>query len=298
MKIVRHDNGLKRASLKEAPDFFRVPGRKINEQNDIRLMKGFETFRSAKIERNKRVYTLWRSKNEEDQLLGERLSECRQGHRCLSTACPICFRQLRRWWLAEAKHIFDSFSGGRVATVIFYSAAMTDDQLDIFDPTKLHNRLRKQLNRSGFKLPVIGSLELDYHVEDELWHPHYHLLIFDVKADVEKIRKVLNGSTNKMPKAYIDRVPSNKVYRPLLVQKIKNSRRQLSYLFKSYSKHITAWYASGKRKTRSTRLRVSQERLVLRFKDRVGFKGLMFLYKARQVGNQLVATVSTTKSDE
>ncbi len=63
--------------------------------------------------------------------------------------------------------------------------------------------------------------------------------------------------------------------------------------FKGQSKHIRG---SGKRKGR--RMNITQERLVLRFKDRVGFKGLMFLYKARQLGNQLVATVSTTKSDE
>ena len=58
MKKVRHDNGLKRASLKEASDFFRVLGRKINEQNDIRLMKGFETVRDEKTERGRRVKRL------------------------------------------------------------------------------------------------------------------------------------------------------------------------------------------------------------------------------------------------
>ncbi len=51
-------NGVKRASLKEGPDFFRVLGRKINEQNDIRLMKGFETVRDEKTERGRRVKRL------------------------------------------------------------------------------------------------------------------------------------------------------------------------------------------------------------------------------------------------
>jgi hypothetical protein len=286
-------NGLKRASLKERPDFFRVPGRKINEQNDIRLMKRFETMEYSKNESSIRADVLLRSKCDEDKGLGYQLLSCKKGMRCLSPACSRCCRQFRRWWFAEVIHLYRTIPKGRVATIIYYSSFKTSEQLETFNPVTPHSRLYQQLRRAGFKFPVIGSLELDYHQELKLWNLHYHLLIFDGPEEGKKLRKVLNGPANKLPEEYRDRVLKKKVFRPLKIDPIKDPVEQLSYLFKGQSKHIRG---SGKRKGR--RMNITQERLVLRFKDRVGFKGLMFLYKARQLGNQLVATVSTTKSDE
>jgi hypothetical protein len=259
-------------------------------KHSILNMEGFETTEQAKERRDKRAELLWKSDNEEDKILGDIISNCVKRRPCGSAACPICFRVKRISSSEETSRINDMYPRAWTMTAVYYSEAMTGEQLASCDPLKISNRLRTQLRRSGFKHPVVGSIEFDFHEESGLWLPHYHLITFDDKEARERLRKVLKSVANHGP--------DNKINRPFRVDKLKDPAEQISYLLKSYSKRISASYLTGKRKTFQLPLRPQQERLILVFKHRIGYSKLIFRYKCKLIGKQLVPTVSTKKCDE
>lgn len=270
--------------------FFNRHPLELDEHNDIEsLLEDFETVRQVKKRRNQRVDVLERSQLEEDVTLHDVLSGCGR-HPCNSAACPICFRQFRKWFFAEGIRLFNTFPNAHMLTIIYYSEMMTDTQLKSFSATRLHNRLRKQLERAGFRYPVMGCLEFDYHEENGLWQPHYHLLTFDDKATVKKLRNVFSRPSERRKNS------SAKVGRPVLASKIRNPVEQISYMCKTYSSRVTASVSSkGKRNTYKHSLRTDRERLILRTMHRIGFQQLLFLFNARRNGSQLKYSVSTTK---
>ena len=254
------------------------------------LLAGFETIKMAKRELDHRIDLLEKSNHDDDFEVYEELSSCRR-YPCNSAACPVCYRLYRKWFFSEVMQMADAIKGGRIATINFYSEMMTDEQLESFDAKRLNNRLHKQLERCGFKRPVIGCLEFDKHKENGLWLPHYHLLVFDSDTAVKKLRKLFRRPSEKRKKT------GAKVDRPILLRKLKDPVDQISYLCKSYSKFISA-SKIGKRKTRKGRLNPVHERLSLRVKHRLTFSKLLFLHNARRVGTQLSTVLSTTNNAE
>ena len=253
-------------------------------------MKDFEKVSEAKAELIKRLKALHGSKDKGIRKLHKTLSKCRKRQRCGSAACPICFRLFRRWLYAQLVNLVGTIPGARIMTIVFYSEMVTDKELDSFNITRLHNRLRKQLKRCGFTMPVVGGFEIDFHEEEEVWVPHYHLLIFD-NEPVERLRNILKGPTNERM--------SEIIARPMLVQEIKNRQRQLSYLCKSYCARVKAFPSliTGKRITRKYRLRDEQQRLILKKMDSIGFKEILFLYNARRrgVGEEVISQCVSSK---
>jgi len=187
-----------------------------------------------------------------------------------SLSLYIC-RQYRK----QCQHV-------KMMTVLMYSVMMPDQQLFTYNFKKLMDRVWRQLQRSGFNCPVIGYLEFDYHSEQSLWLPHFHLMVLGNDPEAEKKFRI-QCNKHKRP-------GSTKVSRPLLVSYLKNEAEQISYLCKSFSSRIEAYLnADGKTRTKKYRLKPSQLRLSLRVWDRLDFTGRLFLYRARRVGSEIVA---------
>lgn len=167
-------------------------------------------------------------------------------------------------------------------TVIYYDECLTSKDLYRFDPDGIKNRLRKQLERSGFKQPMIGCLEVDYHSELKKWLPHFHLLVLGDPAPVTALRRYF--------KKHIEiKGRTTSVNRPVHMSVIKNKEKQLSYLCKSYWTHVVAYTDEhGKRRTRKIGLKGKQLQLSLLVLDRIGYSGLLFLYSVRRHGSELV----------
>jgi hypothetical protein len=220
----------------------------------------------------------------------EKLAECTIGYRCTSPACPRCSRRHRGGFYHAATALSNQYNptNQRLITLVYYSGVMTTGQLKKFDPTRLQQRLRKQLERCGFRCPVIGGLEIDYHEDIQRWVPHFHLLIVN---DVEAIEK-LRGYFKKEKRSMLSVAPSAQyISRPMLVQRLKNPSKQISYLCKQRWQSIHAYRdKDGKRRTSKRRLDKKRFPLSLKVLDQLSFSALLFLYKSRVRSNEIIST--------
>lgn len=243
----------------------------------------FESPAQMAAERDIRVRALLKSKSKASRNLGHKIASCGKRTPCGSAACPLCSHYFRQWSFAECAHLSSKYKPVIMVTYLMYSEMMTDKALFTFDFQKLFLRLRKQLQRSGFKRAVIGYLEFDYHAESSLWLPHFHLMVLGDDPAIETFRDRYCRKQRRQG--------STKISRPLHVSNLKDVVRQLSYLCKSFCSRVEAYLdGNGKRKTKKYRLRPSQLRLSLRVFDRLGFTGRLFLYRARRVGSEIRVT--------
>ena len=209
-------------------------------------------------------------------------------YHCMSPACPRCVRVNRQGFYHAAMTLSNQYNviNQRTFTLVYYSEAMTTGQLIAFNPARLQQRLRQQLIRCGFKHPVIGGLELDYNEDIQRWVPHFHLLAVN---DVEAIEK-LRGYFTKEKRSMSSVDPSAQyISRPMLVQRLKNPSKQISYLCKQRWQSIHVYRdKDGKRRTSKRRLDERRFPQSLRLLDQFSFSDLLFLYKARVISNEII----------
>lgn len=258
---------------------------------DIRTdLPGFETLEDAKKESRIRQAALTKGGNRE---LAIKLARCRQKRRCKSPACPKCVRHNRRGFChaVTAHSKLHDMANQRTATLICHSEAMADEELESFDPNRLTEKVRKQLTRSGFQNPVIGGLELDYHEDIQLWIPHFHLLVANDIGPLETLRKKYLAKEKRPPSKGTHTTPTS---RPMMVQKLNNPPKQLSYLCKQRWQLIRPYEdpETGKRRTRKLRLKRYEFIKSLIVLDSFTFSDLMFLYKVRVSNGELKVTES------
>lgn len=225
--------------------------------------------------------------------LAGKLADCAEDYRCESPACPQCVRHNRRGFYHAAAVLSEQYdlANQRTVTLICYSEAMTNEELESFDPNRLTARLSKQLTRCGFENPVIGGLELDYHEDIDLWIPHFHLLVVDDISPLVTLRKK-HFKKEKRPTS--DNPPTSYISRSMMVQELKHPPEQLSYLCKQRWQLIRPYEdpETGKRKTRKLRLKGYKFILSLAVLDRYTFSDLMLLYRVRIVNNEFRVTPS------
>lgn len=225
--------------------------------------------------------------------LAEKLADCTKDYRCESPACPQCVRHNRRGSYHAAAVLSEQYdlANQRTVTLICYSEAMTNEELENFDPNRLKEKVRKQLTRCGFENPVIGGLELDYHEDIGLWIPHFHLLVVD---DAEPLITLRKKHFKKEKRPTSDNPPTSYISRSMMVQELKHPPEQLSYLCKQRWQSICAYIdiVTGKRKTRKLRLKGYKFILSLAVLDRYTFSDLMLLYRVRIVNNEFRVTPS------
>lgn len=256
-------------------------------------LEGFETPEDCGHESQIRQKMLCKSGRSDDRALAQKLADCGPKDRCGSAACPHCCREQRRDIYDQTVTISKQFpkKNQYVVTLVLYSEAMTSMQLRELDIGRMKDRLRQQLVRSGFKNPVMGGLEFDFHEDIELWILHFHLIVLDDEEPIEKLRKYYQKEKRPSTKANVGRIS-----RPMLVQRLENVPEQISYLCKQRPQSIRPYQdEDGVWRTRKLRLSDKRSCLVLRVLDRVGFNGLLFLYKSRQVGGEVRMALSVSK---
>lgn len=254
------------------------------KRNNIKkMLPDFDTIKDKKNESRIRQKVLSGSNNTEEQQLGIKLSECGKTP-CYSPACPVCARQFRRWCFAEFRNLSKKYEDVVMMTVVYYCEKIPDEKLMLFDPLRLKDTLRQQLKRSGFEHPVVGSLELDYHVESRHWIPHFHLMVLGEEPPTEEFRKRHFNSFIH------DAQRTSKKDRPIRVDKLNNEAKQISYLYKSYWSRLEAYGPVGERRTKKYRLKKEQLRLSLYFQDTFEFSDFLFLFKSRRYSSRLKPT--------
>jgi hypothetical protein len=247
---------------------------------DIRKdLPGFETIAAVKKESQIRQASLIKVGNHQ---LAAKLADCAIYCRCMSPACPLCVRINRRGFYHAATRLSKrhKMANKRIVTLIYYSEAMTSEQLEDFYPNRLKERVRKQLTRCGFQNPVIGGLELDYHEDIGLWVPHLHLLVVD---DIPALKTLRKRYLAKEKRPTSDSTPESYISRPMLEQDLNDPPEQLSYLCKQRW-HLIRTYKNpetGKRRTRKLRLKKNEFIQSLTVLDSYTFSDLMFTFKVR-----------------
>jgi len=256
--------------------------------NDIREdLSGFESKQECIKESQIRQKALITGGYHE---LAEKLAKCTGDYRCMSPACPQCSRTHRQGFYHAATTLSNQYNEAnqRTVTLVYYTEVMTTKQLKKFDPARLQQRLRKQLVRCDFRRPVIGGLEIDYNEDIQRWVPHFHLLVVDDVEALEKLRGYFKKEKRSMSSVATS---AQYISRPMLVQSLKDSPKQLSYLCKQRWQSIHAYRdKDGKRRTSKRRLDKKRFPLSLRILDQLSFSDLLFLYKARVSGNEIMST--------
>jgi len=205
----------------------------------------------------------------------------------------VCFREYRKWMIPAVLELIEKPRRWKTVTLIFYTDAMTDQQFyrsGVEVIRKLKARLRRQLKRAGVKGPIAGSFEVDFHPDIGRWMPHCHLLVPAQPKALERFRAWMKSEANLRTRKGVKS-------RPMVIDKLNDPANQVSYLFKSYCMEVRAYQKTGrpKRGTRKVRLSNSQLALSLIMQDRLGFKGVRFLYEVRLNRKRLGALSSSKK---
>jgi len=256
------------------------------ENDIITALPNFETLSDAKTESDYRQKVLLGSGIESLRILGTKLSKCSKRYPCDTAACSVCFRYFRQWFYAQLCSLCDRYDEAYILTIVYYDEYLSNDELFNVEPKQLKQRLYQQLKRSGFKHPVTGCLEMDFHPEIARWLPHFHLLILGDSSPIGKLRQRFFSNIKPITGR------STYVNRPIYVSKLRDKGPELSYLCKSYWSRVEAYMnPRGKRCTKKYRLKPNELRLSLRVLDRIGFKGLLFMYGIRRHGFKLDKSV-------
>lgn len=261
-------------------------GKPNNIQELHLLLEDFETEGQTKRESEIRVKTLRSSNKPRNHKLAKLLASCCQESPCDSAACPRCFSSVRKWSYSEFIRLKNECGSEepKIMTVLFYQEMMGNRKLFRYDLDLLKRRLRRQLERSGFTSPVIGYFEFDYHTENKLWLPHFHLMVLGSETQaIKTFREMFRKQKREIGAS---------VSRPLHVVRLKDEVKQVSYLCKSYCCRVETYSdEDGKRRTKKYRLKPNQLCLSLRVLHRFGLTGRLFLYRARLVGKEIRASV-------
>lgn len=196
------------------------------------VMTDFETVDDALNENVKRVKALrkfgMRKAQEECVHVANKLENCSPEEPCGSMACSLCqcYRRLRfmqKWWPYIKEHQEDYVA----VTLVFYTDKHSASELSDWEYSKFKQRVLKVMQRIGFKSPIIGGFEMDYHnfthdKKQSHWLPHLHLLMPNEPEKLEMLRQYMLRKKNLLAR-------EGKRNRPMRIDVIKNVERQMSY---------------------------------------------------------------------
>lgn len=157
--------------------------RRITRDFDPMLhLDKFEDFATAKSRQREIIYSLgWSS---DCGRLIDKLKACRKDRRCLSAACPVCLRRYRRLIASRLCRFMDENADQewRFLTLIPPDTHYGVGYLKLFDPKKMNDRLRKQIERSPLADAVIVggwdfSLQFQFGNYEPRWRPHLHCVV-------------------------------------------------------------------------------------------------------------------------
>ncbi|WP_392552947.1 hypothetical protein RHO14_03515 [Orbus wheelerorum] len=201
-----------------------------------------------------------------------KLAACYPMEPCFSPVCHECRRKLRVTLLTYLiKHLNDC--NYRIVTIIDYNY-LIDEDFKFFDLKKYQNNFYHRIRNAGINSQIIGCFELDYHQDINAWLPHFHLIIPDDTETIGCLRTVARNINKHSIRKGVRK-------RPILVQKLNDPIKQISYLFKFMPQMVISYKYQGKRYTRKISLKGEQKVIALVKFDRFGFNSLIFKYGIR-----------------
>ncbi|BBT82278.1 hypothetical protein WP8S18E11_39440 [Aeromonas veronii] len=178
------------------------------------------------IETEKRITLLLKTGNEKHQQIALKLWSCLEedDHDCNSLACKQCTRTKR---IKVIESVLPKVIGNnyRFVTVILYHDVLSKSELHALKPQKLKEQLYRDLKKVGITSPVYGALEVDFNEGEQVWLPHFHLL---VEADEDKMKSL----KAKLKRRHSIDVWNGKTPRPVKEDPIRDAIRQVSYIYK------------------------------------------------------------------
>ena len=217
--------------------------------------------------------------------LADKLELCNSDEiKCGSPACKKCNRAfqiervnkivkaMRSDIKKDPKLSFGSF------TLIEYERAINPYDFVDFNVQMDKERVRKLFRSSGVVGPILGSLEFDFHRSQQLWLPHYHLLV----PLGEQYRKPLKKLCKKIAALHPQHLESEVLPRPTMIQNVKDALKQVSYIHKLSCFEVRDYKTSlGNRRTKKYRLDDLLFSESLCWINEVGRRKMLFEYGAR-----------------
>jgi hypothetical protein len=188
----------------------------------------FETLKDAKKHSRHRFRLLCKEvQNDAAQILALTLLACERNARCESLACPVCARNRRIISSAAILEFLAQYDWEdlRAVTLINPGDALHVGELYTFNPRKLINRFRRQLERAGLPKSesfLIGAVDGEWDEGWFLFQPHIHLITH--KANISLLKSIVKS----WPK------DSDRVRLPVLPKRIYDLPRAVTYLDKSW----------------------------------------------------------------
>ena len=201
------------------------------------------------------------------------LEACNSDAYCCLVICAICSRRYRFRFIRRLLAIAKSCPGLHEVATIFLEAFPVGT-LATADVKRAHNRLRKLLERNGFKgSHLIGGTELEWDSATRTWILHVHLLAIGVlPAAWKRLRRALRGVGPKFP---------------VKVQRLRNPEGQISYSVK-----FVTYFRPGARRggARPPAVPLPPDRLaeLVEWWSGYRFDDFIFLFGAKRRGGQVV----------
>jgi hypothetical protein len=176
----------------------------------------------AAEERDTRMEMLARSNNRTDRQILESLANAAKRKPASVGCCPLLARRFQIFFASRGFRIHDSQCGDSERYTLFdLSDAVPCGQLHTIKWKKLHNRLRRRLERIlGKNVVAYGMGEVEWDESRGMWQPHYHLVIYNASdAAFRALRKKHYRAKRRGP-------------RPMLRSKPQSLERWLTYMRK------------------------------------------------------------------
>jgi hypothetical protein len=191
-----------------------------------RAVDGFERITRVHRERARRLRLLDASNDRSSGTVARALKRCGWGGRCRSCACPVCARGRRIWRSASVLAFLASYPAAELVFVTLINPAdeIPAGALHTFDPKKLINRTRRQLERLGIpkaRVFLIGGVDGEWDEGWQVYQPHIHAIAWGVT------KPQLRALAAKWPK-------SRRVRVPIRIEPIDDLPRVVAYLEKSF----------------------------------------------------------------
>jgi hypothetical protein len=251
-------------------DFFQSLN--LAEQFDARArLPGFETAEAARQASVRLQAILDRADDEQAAKLVKILSGCADGSRCRSSACPLCGRMFRVKFAGKvSRPIAHDKSDCFSVSVVPPHLGFRMERLHLFNPKRLKDQTRKQLERSALSgAQVIGGIDFAVQVRKSspVWRPHLYLLVRG--TDKDTIRNVF-------AKYY---APTEATPRPVRVRKINKADLLdvTTYAFKlDFSQRLPTTDGLGNNDTEKVDLEPDQWSELAPLLHEWGFTGRLF----------------------
>ncbi|EGR0790930.1 hypothetical protein EWS92_15665 [Vibrio vulnificus] len=227
-------------------------------------MRGFETPEKAEEETKKRIKQLYKVDTSAHHLLAGKMEDCidyrkqlgeKLGKLCNSRACFLCNKDLREKVVDEYAELIDGDPHDyMLMTIIPYQLWFKHHDLEHFNLSWVKREFREQLRSAGFRGPIIGMFEMDFHTPDDVWAPHFHLILPYTDKNLlafENYQSIKNWSDAIEFAKHVSHRPFH--HKPIKENEVTET---VSYIHKMMPREITHYIdKNGEKKTRPRRLK-------------------------------------------